>query len=1446
MAPSPALSLQPYFTLPFALHLRPLPHVSFLAERSSGRARDDGDGGGPLSSEDNLSASSSSASSSRSSASGSSSTDGRRKRLSGAGDSGRGGQRAGTHKLRPHVQAPPPHSLDVMSILMERTRLLEAIEPLAEVIKMLEDVDDDKEFTRLRRFFDARFDDEGNLIGPGGRDKSSASSPTKKGFKGFGMGRTKSKSERPQQQRKESTASSTAAAFLWKKRPSTLRQGSGGGEGSSWMRALSPEGQQQRKLSHSSGNNLSLGALGQGRDRRPSFRVDGLEQDIAEGQVGDEKGDEEVIEDGESISVHSPPPSSPSRLKMGTSPPGRLGALRGGPASQAKRNRSPMKAPEIVAKRKKRRAVRFNVRLDLHHVGLAPPPPPQPKRARSRSKTTGSMASRSSIARQHQQQQHQQQHLLVSSDHFATSPSDRSSAHNGYGDGAPLEKVTSPESVHSTRSLGQLSEENSGSHDSGEQHQGRLRARKTASRTANRSLPFGSPPRNPSKLGGDATAAGESGTGAPVRSVPADAPTPRLREAHDSDREAGETSEGPSSSASHGGQRRTSRKSSGLTGLFGGGKDPTGNRRPSMIQRLMGVGRAKPEAAMNKSNTSLALVSNTSSEALGGPALSSSAEQADNAGAKLQKQMPSLPSLQVPPPSFATDGVSPTSHGPPTLDSSATLMGQTSEGEGMQTTEKAVGMARGRSKTIHSEWSNEEALDLGDDELEGSMGGSSAGWSRSMRSSFGATSSLPFRGRASSGGTAATGAPASGWMAWSVPKGDPGIGGAGGGATGLMLEPELRPVQEGRAFDSDSVFSGRSGQPEGSFRVFSDGDEEEEDEEDDDFDGFDQDHGRGDAVLSSWVGRSDFLSLLRLASEKALSLAARSPDKAAIPSEKALGKKPEGEVTPQQETTRPNSIELDREEMADALLEATMGQSVGPKGLDAEDGWWPCGSADPLPIAFACALAEALGWQGVMRLCYGKGSLCARSGDFGPLGRAADINDKQKEDSEKVERWARDVSASAYASPRQSVADPELPSGLTNGQGESDEDEGTRNMPELAPQTTIESSLAPSESASTKAAVVAASSVPAITEDATSTTAAQALLGKWMKKKPNNRPGRSMTMPADGQAAVPAAATSAENASSAGAIASSGDEGGMRKGAKRDRTWDDWSRLSVSMASWVQEYEKCRVRNGLAREYATDPPWADEEEEHQQDSGFVEASTKLPTRKDSGTSLEVPSSAGEGSLLYANTPPAQAQVPLCVRTDAVQGNHGYRRRHGIPEGLPLGPDGQEMGDYRWARSKLKPRHFATSMILSTTSLSYFFGQLASSPWVHTSSWELDYLEMCVFKSPFLAQRFPPPGPTIARDDQSFQPSPSSPEAARAKPCPNPTLEGWWNPSDWVEWLGQVKEGMIISPAVSFQAWWTLIAALNGADGSGRNFNLQVKAYDEPFDHLLKDHDSVYL
>ena len=204
---------------------------------------------------------------------------------------------------------------------------------------------------------------------------------------------------------------------------------------------------------------------------------------------------------------------------------------------------------------------------------------------------------------------------------------------------------------------------------------------------------------------------------------------------------------------------------------------------------------------------------------------------------------------------------------------------------------------------------------------------------------------------------------------------------------------------------------------------------------------------------------------------------------------------------------------------------------------------------------------------------------------------------------------------------------------------------------------------------------------------------------------------------------------------------------------------------------------------------------------------------------------------------------ASLSISPCVLGDATNRAHGFRRRAGIPEGLPLGPENEETIDYTWSRKRLSVEHFATALTISCDSALHYLGQLSSSKWLYRSAWELDYLEMCVFKSPLVAERFPPPGEAVVPFSQSYRPAPGTQD--RSRTCPNPDEAGAWNPDTWKQWLTSIREGDIIVPAIAWQAWWTLISVLNGADRTGRSYDLQVKSLEEPFE-ALNDLSAVYL
>lgn len=234
------------------------------------------------------------------------------------------------------------------------------------------------------------------------------------------------------------------------------------------------------------------------------------------------------------------------------------------------------------------------------------------------------------------------------------------------------------------------------------------------------------------------------------------------------------------------------------------------------------------------------------------------------------------------------------------------------------------------------------------------------------------------------------------------------------------------------------------------------------------------------------------------------------------------------------------------------------------------------------------------------------------------------------------------------------------------------------------------------------------------------------------------------------------------------------------------RTWEDWTLLFSSLSSWVSEYETTRVRACLAHEMGQEPTYQ-----------------TAPSDKN-------------------------AYIPYSVERDAVQGAFGFWRLSGIPGALRLESYAEHM-DYRWARTRLESSQIGTPMVMSTSGTQFALLQLSHAPWVYNSAWELVYLDECILHSSIMRERFPPPGEAVAPALGGA--ALTQPERATA--CPYPSPHGAWNPQAWCEWLGTLREGKMIVPAVSWQGWWTLLAVLNGADHSGRDFDLQVRAPGDP-------------
>lgn len=246
------------------------------------------------------------------------------------------------------------------------------------------------------------------------------------------------------------------------------------------------------------------------------------------------------------------------------------------------------------------------------------------------------------------------------------------------------------------------------------------------------------------------------------------------------------------------------------------------------------------------------------------------------------------------------------------------------------------------------------------------------------------------------------------------------------------------------------------------------------------------------------------------------------------------------------------------------------------------------------------------------------------------------------------------------------------------------------------------------------------------------------------------------------------------------------------------RTWDDWLLLFTSLSSWVSAYETTRVHAGLAPELGQKP--------------------RTPTPM-----APVPSRA-------AHAPTA------CVELDARASQHGFWRLPGVPTALRA-ESGEEHLDYRWASTKLHSAQFGTPLVMGVAGAQFAVRQLATQPWCYNSAWELEYLDTCIFHTPIIQQRFPPPGDAAV----ASRPAPAT---HRTTACPYPSADGAWSALDWTQWLSTLGAGQVVVPLVSWQAWWTLLSVLNGADRTDRDFDLQLRAARNDEQHW--DPAAVYL
>ncbi|CDU26247.1 uncharacterized protein SPSC_06441 [Sporisorium scitamineum] len=494
-----------------------------------------------------------------------------------------------------------------------------------------------------------------------------------------------------------------------------------------------------------------------------------------------------------------------------------------------------------------------------------------------------------------------------------------------------------------------------------------------------------------------------------------------------------------------------------------------------------------------------------------------------------------------------------------------------------------------------------------------------------------------------------------------------------------------------------------------------------------------------------------------------------------------------------------------------------LGADLAQNNGEEQEAWWPCGDVDPLPISLASALGEALGWEGIMHLCYGKGSRAAAEGNFAALGKAAALDEANRMHERSVQAWRTGVASAGTSPPRKNE---NLPSLLELGQGNA-----------LVGSLTQKLNLDPILEATNNASV--------------------------LERLHEKAPRRSSTVPQP----IDTAEMIGDN--DGGAADSGWAQAALLFGHKMNhsRTWQHWQALFKSIKGWIDEYEKSRVRGGLAREIGLDPPIQQSDAGNGAESGESSSITiSAPLHIDpTNPDLQVPLTVGSppaastevlkvatdkvDSAMLSKVLGTSLSISPCVLADATNRAYGFRRRAGIPEGLPLGPENEETIDYTWSRKRLSVEHFATALTISCDSALHYFGQLDTSKWLYRSAWELDYLEMCVFKSPLVADRFPPPGEAVVPASQSYRPAQGTQDRSRV--CPNPDEGGAWDPDVWKRWLHSIREGDIIVPAIAWQAWWTLISVLNGADRTGRSYDLQVKSLEEPFE-ALTDLSAVYL
>lgn len=383
----------------------------------------------------------------------------------------------------------------------------------------------------------------------------------------------------------------------------------------------------------------------------------------------------------------------------------------------------------------------------------------------------------------------------------------------------------------------------------------------------------------------------------------------------------------------------------------------------------------------------------------------------------------------------------------------------------------------------------------------------------------------------------------------------------------------------------------------------------------------------------------DILTLLRQAATAAHTL---------------LGPTSKGDNSPQTPRT---SLEDEGGEVARDLLSKL-----------ASDRWLE-GPLDPNPVVVAGALGLALGWEGIMDLCYGPGSRADFVGDFIALGRAAAIHRAVEEDQAKIIAWASTLPPSPPFEATWAPAPDILPDPLPPEDTEWDSlsiDELYRDLDRLDPETR----KAPRKDSAGSASAGAGDE--------------EGPRG-WLKKiRDRVQTGRDETAsnasssqysgPDGGQHGLTQALLAAHDAAEAQAQAEA--DGPVHP----TRTWQDWMALFRSLAGWVAEYEQVRIQAGLALELL--PSKED-----------LTPSAELPlSGSHTPSTLSVGGRTGPCIPTAAATAPVEldtnAYLPMGLLDDLAGPHHAFRRRPGMPDASI------------WGRGQLSAKHISTPLSAS--------------------------------------------------------------------------------------------------------------------------------------------------